>query len=293
MSTRKAPVLSVTSYDKSVAVTISLFLGTLLLFGGVCAIWFINRVPPPPNAVPIEILDVAGGFEDGNPDETLRLDSPDPERADASLAEVEAPETEVAETLETLVEQSDLAAEQVTEQFETQLLDRGRKGSATGTGRRGLGEGPGDGGLPREQRWYVRFDDRATLNDYAKQLDFFGIELGVLLADKRLAYVSGMSTAQPMVRYSASGAGETRLYMTWQAGERRVFDQQLLAKAGVQLRGGEVMFHFYPPKTESQLAKLERDYQNRDPKMIRRTFFTVVSEGEGYTFQVTRQTLLK
>jgi hypothetical protein len=236
------------------------------------------------------LIELPGGFEDGSPDETLRVDSPEPESRDAAPAEMPADQTEIAEALETVVEFSESATQQVQQQFDTGgVQNTGKGGSAKGTGRRGLGVGPGTGGMPREQRWFVRFGDRAGLEEYAKQLEFFGIELGALLPDGRLAYISKLTAPAPAVRFAASGAGEQRLYMTWQGGERRGADVELFKHANVEVRADTVIFHFYPKATESMLARLELDYRGRPLKQIRRTYFAVEPAAKGYQFSVVRQ----
>jgi hypothetical protein len=121
------------------------------------------------------MIELPGGFEDGSPDETLRVDSPEPEARDAIPAESVADEVEIAEAVEAVVEMSETATQQVQQQFDKGIQNSGKVGSAKGTGRRALGFGPGNGGIPREQRWFVKFGDRASLDEYAKQLDFFKI----------------------------------------------------------------------------------------------------------------------
>uniref|UniRef100_A0A7C2JZW4 Uncharacterized protein n=1 Tax=Schlesneria paludicola TaxID=360056 RepID=A0A7C2JZW4_9PLAN len=200
---------------------------------------------------------------------------------------------EIAEALETVTEISAVAAEPVQQQFETNIANAGSPGSAKGTGRRALGAGGGSAGIPREQRWFVRFGDQAGVEEYARQLDFFGIELGALLPDFRLAYLSQLSQPRPMVRFVKSGKDEARLYMTWQGGERRVADVQLFAKAQVDVPPGAPLFHFYPPAVENQLAQLELSYRGRPVKEIKRTYFTVEGTARNYQFRVVRQLYLE
>lgn len=290
---RAAPVLRDTLYDRVSSWTIALFLGAAGLCFCVVAVWITNRLPAPTTAAPVELIEVPGGFEDGSPDETLRVDSPEPEVHDASPAEIPADQTEIAEALETVVELSESATQQVQQQFETGVQNTGKTGSAKGTGKKGLGVGPGTGGMPREQRWFVRFGDRAGVDEYAKQLQFFGIELGALLPDGRLAYASKLTDASPTVRYAAGGAGEQRLYMTWQGGDRRAADVELFKRGGVTLHADTVIFHFYPKEAESQLVRLEVDYRGRPVKQIRRTYFAVEPSGQGYQFSVVRQIYLQ
>ncbi len=293
MSTRvrplNTPVLHETLFDRVSSWTIALFIGVAGLCVCVVTVWITNRLPAPPQTVPVELIEAPGGFEDGSPDETLRVDSPEPETQDASPAEVLSDKTEIAEALETVVELSESATQQVQQQFDTAAQTTGKPGSARGTGKKGLGIGPGTGGMPREQRWFVRFGDRAGVEEYAKQLEFFGIELGALLPDGRLAYLSKLTQPAPAVRYAASGAGEQRLYMTWQGGDRRSADVELFKRANVSVNLDTVIFHFYPKATESQLVRLEHDYRNRPLAQIRRTYFGVESSGKGYQFTVLRQ----
>ncbi|MFO0919216.1 MAG: hypothetical protein U0872_13000 [Planctomycetaceae bacterium] len=187
----------------------------------------------------------------------------------------------------------DTAAQQVQQQFEVGVQSTGKPGSARGTGRAGLGHGPGVSGFPREQRWFVQFGGKSSVEEYAKQLDFFRIELGSLLPDGRLAYLTKMSSAQPSVRYVQTGKDEKRLYMSWQGGERRTADVELFQKAGIKIPPESPVFHFYPPELENKLAVLEHDYRGRPAKDIRRTYFEVVPGGGGYALRVTRQLFQK
>ena len=283
------PVLGDTLYDRVSSWTIALFVGAAGMCFCIVAVWITNRLPAPPQAVPVEIVEAPGGFEDGSPDETLRVDSPEPEIHDASPAEIPSEKTEIAESLETVVEVSDTATQQVAQQFDTGIQSTGKAGSARGTGKKGLGIGPGAGGMPREQRWFVRFGERAGVEEYAKQLQFFGIEIGGLLPDGRLAYLSNLTQPAPAVRYVDGGGAEKRLFMTWQGGDRRSADVELFKRAGVDVFGETPIFHFYPAATESQLVRLELDYRNRKLSEIRRTYFEVSPAKDGYQFTVIRQ----
>ncbi|MGH7200365.1 MAG: hypothetical protein ACREJB_07145, partial [Planctomycetaceae bacterium] len=124
--------------------------------------------------------------------------------------------------------------------------------------------------------------------EYARQLDFFGIELGALLPEGKLVYLSNLSNSTPSKKIISTGSGEQRLYMTWRGGGRKLADVQLFQKAGVDVRSATI-FHFYPQKTEQMLARLELSYRNRPVREIRRTYFAVERAGNGYQFVVTRQ----
>lgn len=285
------PVMKVTSYDRVSSFMMAVVGALIFSVLAVVAVWYIRRPPPPSELVPLEMLEISGGFEDGNIDDTWDLQSPDPEDPNASIEE-DTEEVNIEEVLENVVELSDQATEQLEQVVADSAANSGKVGSATGTGGRPLGSGPGTGGVSREQRWYIRFGNDASIEEYAKQLDFFDIELGVLQPQGQLFYVSGLSD-NPQKRSVETGQGENRLYMTWQSGERRASDEELLKKAGVPTTKQSVIFHFYPLKTEQLLAKLEYNYRKKAAQEIRRTYFVAQKQGNGYAFEVTRQSYLR
>ena len=50
---------------------------------------------------------------------------------------------------------------------------------------------------------------------------------------------------------------------------------------------------FYSSDTENLMARLELDYANRKVDEIRRTYYAIEPDGNGYRFRVTRQLYLK
>jgi hypothetical protein len=282
------PVLKTTQYEMvtsgMMAVVFGLIVAVVSLGILLASIWVFKT----DDVVPLELIEMPGGYEDGAVDETLQLDSPEDESDDPSLAEEISEDTEVEEVLDNVVELADQATEQAQQQFQLDALNTGKPGSASGTGRRPLGMGGGQGGMPREQRWFVRFSDNGTLEEYAEQLDAFGIELGVLQPGGTLLYVSKFTAPQPSKRTATSGKDEKRLYMTWRGGGRKTIDIQLFRKAGVTVGSG-LIFHFYPKAAELKLLRAELDYRNKPVEEIRRTYFIVRGEKPKFEFAVTRQ----
>lgn len=284
-----SPVLKETGFDLGMASIIAGVFGLVALFVWLTVVWMTNRPPEIDTTVPVELVEMPGGVEDGLPDDSLKVESPEDVSDDPSLAEFESDEPEVEEMLDNVLELADQANNQAQEQFEQDIRNAGKVGSATGTGRRPLGAGPGERGLPREQRWFISFAQGGTLAQYAAQLDFFGIELGALLPDGRLIYLSKLTQAVPKSTIKTSGKDEKRLYMTWNGGSLKQGDVQLFRKANIDVTGG-ILFHFYPKKTEQMLARLELEAAGRPVAEIRRTYFVVRQKSPGYEFVVTRQT---
>ena len=288
----KPPILRVTRYDLVSSFMIAVIVALVVSVIYLTVVWYSNRISKPTVLPVLELIEIPGGVDDGSVDETLRVESPDDPLDDPSLEDAPDVETEIEEMIEHVVELSPEAAQQAQQQFELDVESSGKSGSVEGTGRRALGKGAGQQGMPREQRWFVRFSDHGGLEEYARQLEFFGIELGALLDGNRLVYLARLRSPRPVTRTVSSGGGETRLYMTWQGGNLRRWDVQLFQKAGVDVGVGTV-FHFYPPETEAMLATLEREHRNVPVKRIRRTYFVVRRNGATYEFRVTRQTYFR
>tara|TARA_R110002095_G_scaffold216126_1_gene212187 strand:+ start:1875 stop:2774 length:900 start_codon:yes stop_codon:yes gene_type:complete len=285
---RKSPVMRVTQYDQVSSSLIAIVLALIIAVLWLSIVWITNRLPQTENEVALEMIDLAGGAEDGTPDESLLVESPEDPIDDPSQVDTPDEETQVEEMLDSVVELSDKATQQVQQQMQTDLTNSGKVGSAAGTGKRALGFGPGKKGLPREQRWFIKFSDRGSLIDYGRQLDYFKIELGALLKNGKMIYLSNVSSDKPITRMESSGSDEKRLYMTWQGGERKTSDLSLFKKAGHDVTGA-ILFHFYPKETENKLLTIEKQYRNKKFDEIRRTYFTVRSNRAGFNFEVTRQ----
>ena len=260
---------------------------------------FSNRV-----TAPLQIVDVfggGGGSPDGTPGSTEKVDISGADVApQASNNEEPAEAFEQPSVSETPAAMLDAVTESATNMAEVDLgavmpngspVASGKRASKFGTGGPGLGLGPGDGGVPVEQRWSIIYDNKQTLEQYAKQLDSLGVELAVIAGQNQLAYVSNFSQPTPSVRYG-SGQGDQRLYFLWQGRGRKESDVKLLEKAKINVGDGVVM-QFYPKGVEQTLAQLEVRFRNRQPAEIRVTRFSVVPQGEGYGFEVLAQETLR
>lgn len=285
------PHLKVTLFDRVSSFLMATGAILALVVFVLIVIWLTNLIPKPTdNTIPVEM--VGGGYEDGAPDETLNVESPEDPSDDPSVAEEPSEEVELMEMLENVVELSDNATQMVvTEVLVTGSQNKGTPGSAVGTGRRPLGSGGGKGGYPREQRWYVQFAEKHSLKKYAQQLDFFKIELGAYFEEERkLVYLTNLSADRPSSREERKGKDE-RLFMNWAGGDRRKADVALFGKAGIDAKGAR-LGHFYPKPAEDMLVRAERAYQNQPSSKIRRTYFTVKGDAaSGFRFEVTRQVL--
>jgi len=280
--------LAVSAYEKVASLLLALLILIGVSVGCLLVVWFTSRLFASPPAIPVELADVGGGLQEGVVGESLLIEAP-------SAAEIgresDLPEPQIQNTLSMVTDavaarQADLDDPALTENYEA-----GGYGGSRGDARQvGKGVGGGEPGIPRPQRWEIVFQEGATLQTYARQLDFFKIELGVIGGSTQVQYASNFTKSAPDRRGGAGGQ-ETRLYMSWRSGNLQEADQALLERAGIST-DNKIVVQFFPPEVENRLAELEQRFANRKQSEIRKTRFGVRSVGNGFEFYVLEQTAL-
>ncbi len=130
------------------------------------------------------------------------------------------------------------------------------KGSGLGDSRPPGPLGEGDT-IPRHERWELKFAAR-NAQGYAKQLDYFKIELGAVGGGrKEIEYASNLS-GTPVKRVGPGGKAEKRLYFMWrQAGPLEDYERQLMSKAGISV-DSRLILKFLTEELEKVLATVEK-----------------------------------
>ena len=255
--------LRVSLYDR----VLSMVLAALVLVGLsvliLLALWLTSRLFVSRAAVPVVLEQV--GASDSPLSEQRDLDAPELDQTDLF-------EPQVAERLAAVAD----AVSAQPAMFGDPMP--GRQASAGGGG--GM-----QGGV--ERQWEVTFMRGNTLETYARQLDFFQIELGVLEPGNRVTYAYNLVKPKPDTRTGPADA-EKRYYLTWRGGELIEADRELLARAGIDSQG-RVILKFLPPEVEAQLAQLEKLHAGGEADQVRRTRFGISPHGKGYRFRVTDQ----
>lgn len=268
--------MRVSSYDRVASMLVALLvlvgLAVLILF----LIFLTTRSYPTQTAVPVIMEEVAGrGIN-----------------AAGVARDLEAPGLEELEdVMEPQVEMSLEAVTDAVTSQQAQLDQLQGEVNPNGAGG-GLGDSrppgpPGDGQdvIPRYERWEIQFES-SDLKTYARQLDFFKIQLGTLAGGNKVFYASNLSTSP--TRSEGSTEKEERMYMTWRDGSFKEADTELLTTAGV--KPGPIVMQFYDPETENLLAYLEKMYaKEKTIGEIRRTYFGVRKKGNDFEFYVIRQ----
>ncbi len=155
--------------------------------------------------------------------------------------------------------------------------------------------GPSEEGRDRvgvRLRWELTF--RASgRQDYARQLDFHGIELAAFGGVRPGLDYASQLTVGPWARHAANPRGEQRLYFSWvRPSPLATYERQLLERAGI-VSGGRQIVKFIPPELEIRLADLELEYAQSfgvsTPQLIARTVFRSEPMRTGYRFIVASQ----
>lgn len=296
-SLRHDKQLKVSPYERVASFLLAgaMLVGTLTV--SLLLVWFGHRMPPRPAALPVLPLivdDEDGGYPEGVEGSTMELPGEITPYLGTGLEELDEPPVE--QTLDLI---SGVVAARELTLADPVLREKWATGIGGTHGGPGdappLGEGGGNrGGVRREMRWRIQFEEGGSLDEYAKQLDFFQIELGILGAGNQVQYCNSLAGSR--ATRTGPAEGEERLYFIWESGARQEADRELLARAGVDATGLKVM-QFYPAITENLLATVEDVYlkqhaPSRTIKAVHRTFFSVVPDGAGYLFVVTKQTYL-
>ncbi|MEN0109749.1 MAG: hypothetical protein AAF805_03405 [Planctomycetota bacterium] len=272
---RAAYGLRVNAYDR----TSSLLVALLLLVGaavvGLLVVFLSAQIPRTPPAIPVTTTSASRAAAPGDPDDTL----PGVENAPEQL------QSELEQTLDRLaLAASDPLLFREDASADAASLRRGESGGDS----RGVGTDVGDGDASREPVREIRFEP-ASFEEYARWFDAAGLELGVLGADNRVYYASGLSRRRPRVR-TGDPVSERRLYFNSRSGPLASLDERLAKKAGIADRG-DVILQFCRPATQQTLLALEREAAGGRPTTeVVRTVFRVEKSGSDYRFRVEEQT---
>jgi hypothetical protein len=272
--------LRVSPYERVASMVISLLVLVGMSVLTMLILWLTSKIFATQAAVPVALQDIGTG--EGGPMGGMELDAPMAEEL-GMPSDLEEP------ALETTLQAIDTAVASQQALLDNPALtddELSGQGGSTGDGR-GFGRGSGSGGFGRARHWEVRFFEGNTLESYARQLDFFRIELGVLMPGNQVTYVSELSSANPRQR-TGQADQEDRYYLTWLTGELEQADRALLEKAGVAYR--PPVLKFLERKLEGQLAAMEQTRAGREADNVRATYFGVLPEGRGYKFYIIDQT---
>jgi hypothetical protein len=137
------------------------------------------------------------------------------------------------------------------------------------------------------QHWHVEYQVE-TIEQYARMLDYFGVELGGVERDaSQVVYVKNFLGERQL--RAGEKKSEGRVYFLHTSVTLRKWDSELLDAAKVENAARRIPLHFYPADVIDRLRELE-DWRIREDgkslSAIERTRFRVVEESDGYKFEL-------
>jgi hypothetical protein len=273
--------MRVSAYDNVASLLITLIILIGVTVAILFIIWLTTTLVFRQKSVPVKLVENVAGRGDHAEGFERDLEAPGLEE----MPELQEPQLEAS--LEAVTD----AVTAVAASMDVLATDS----TVTGRGEGGMGDsrppgpsGEGENIIPRWERWEVRWTSN-SISAYARQLDFFGIELGAAGGSPNVDYAAKLSQSRP-TRRSGPPDAEKRLYMTWREGNLQAFDRTLLSRAGINTTNRLIM-QFFPEEVEDRLAWIEM--QNADGRSVKeflRTVFGVRStRGGDFEFYVMEQ----
>ena len=274
-------MITISSYEK----TASLVLSLLILIGAAAlvllGIWLTSSLLRSAPSVAVQLYDEGTGVRDSGSEY-----DPDVVNPGEQVETNEMTLWEAFQIVDTLGASASMFSEAAVID-ENILLPGGTQGD-------GRTQGDGDGrGRGRKRHWEFIFPTGITAAEYARQLDYFGIELAVLQPGGKVAYVSKLASRTPTVRYGASET-EQRYYLTWLKGELQTVERDILTRARVE-HDERLILKFLPPPLEAQLVEMEAAKAGAQRDLVRATHFGIRPKNrtktDEYEFFVMNQVL--
>jgi hypothetical protein len=267
----------VNAYDRVASLLVAMLVIVSFTVAGLVIVYVARRMINAQVAVPFQPVSAAGRPADAAMGLKRDLEPPGIEEV-PDLIEPQLQDTLSALSTAIAAKSALLSDEDIDSETEI------GHGSGLGDNRRA---GSGEGSGPEEPRREIRFEPE-SLQQYARWLDFFKIELGVLGQDNKVYYAYNLSHDKPSVRVG-DPTEDKRLYMNPADTQFAALDRQLAEKAGVADKG-QIILQFFPPETQAILFGLEQQRAGeRKPEQIRRTVFRVTPVGDRFEFSVEEQ----
>ncbi|MBN1910889.1 MAG: hypothetical protein JW818_14180 [Pirellulales bacterium] len=257
--------LKVSRYDRVSGMLLALVTLIGLIVSIMLILWLSGQFGENLTAVPVEFLPPGDQEEDAAGPDNDDIEPPPPE---------EEIEVETDDLLEAVVDAN--ATRYASLRSRVSGDGHGKGGGGTGRGRKG---GPA---------LIVRFPKGSTIQQYAQQLDFFGIELAVRQGNT-VYYAKNLSRARPTTSTGTVAEENAKKRLNLLASGRdelEASDRVLLKKAGITHPGR--VFKFLDPRWAGRLYQLLKNVAG--DRKVRSIRYLVVPDGSGgYNFEVLGQ----
>ena len=271
----------VSKYDQVNASLQALLILVGLLVSMMFMMWLTSNYKPKRTMAMIDISEAEG--EEGEKD-PLGVGDDAFEPGVEEFPDVETPQ--LMDSLEAVTN----AVSSISANNEFRDGDAAEMGKGRGLGNRLGGGGGGGGVIPAYKRWRIEYE-ASDIDEYARQLSFFKIEIGAASKDSDVIVVLQDPAGIMQVIQSNRDQENKTLRFAHLKQKLQKWDEKLLKRVNVSAQNN-LVFQFYRDEVRSLLLSLEKqllDERQKTLKQVKNTFFKIVEKNGAFEFQITDQ----
>ena len=161
------------------------------------------------------------------------------------------------------------------------------QGAGRGAGSR---EGGGDGngkGIPEYKRWVINYES-TDIDQYADQLSFFNLDIGVVKSDSNAIYRVRDAGGNAQLIESDREKEQKSLRFSHKQRRMKRWDEVLSKRAGANI-DSSILCQFYPESTRKIIRQVEAEAlaeKGRKLSDVRQTILKIQPAGDGFEFVV-------
>ncbi len=142
--------------------------------------------------------------------------------------------------------------------------------------------------VPSSRRWKISYEVD-SIEQYKRQLDFFGIEIGVIASRDNDIWRVGMLSSDATVTHSNRADEHDSVWFAHSRPTLKRWDRKIAGDAGLNVQ--EMLFvQFYPASVQSRILKLEASKLKelgRNLDEVAESKLKISSLGDGFTISVS------
>jgi hypothetical protein len=134
------------------------------------------------------------------------------------------------------------------------------------------------------RHWKIEYtEDKDDKTVYANGLDYFKIELGILVSKDEIAYAYHLCDSKTLRRTSSLHQEKRVGFIS--TGKVREYDQALLKRAGIEA-GDCMIIKFIPADVEAHLIALEKQYRKTNSQQVEKFAFGIRAGNRTFDFYI-------
>ena len=142
--------------------------------------------------------------------------------------------------------------------------------------------------VPRTSKWKISYEIE-NIQRYKRQLDFFGIEIGVVDKHEDDIWRIGTLSTRASVTHSTRAQEELSTWFAHSKPRLRRWDREISKESGIAVQD-RLFVQFYPPELVARISMLEEEkLQSLGRKLeeVKRTNINISESGDHFSVSIT------